>query len=290
MIDISLLGTIFRELFASRDFDRVPESSLVMDEPEAVTAFARAGQPNGVLSGVYAYHLAQSCAVIGSGDTVLDLGCGPANLLVATAKLNPRGHFIGVDLSLGMLEEGRKLVEAAGLRNVELRMDDITKLESVEDGSIDVVLSSMALHHLSDTGSLESCLAAVDRVLAPGGKVYICDFGRLKSIRAVEYFVRRAIPDDEPILGRDYYESLKAAFSKLEIKSALSGLLRRKLRLHSTPVSPLMLVIKTDYDAMLAEPVRAEIEMMIEGLPHRRRQDLRQLRIFFRMGGLKWVI
>jgi len=290
VIDISLISTIFRELTSSSEFDRVPESCLVMDEPAAVAAFVRAGEPNGVLSGVYAYHLAQSCAAIRPGDAVLDLGCGPANLLVAAARLNPGAHFVGVDLSAGMLDEGRKLIEAAGLQNVELRLDDITKLDSVADGSIDVVLSSMALHHLSDTASLEDCMAAVDRVLAPGGRVYICDFGRLKRVRTVEYFVRRAIPEDEPILGRDYYESLKAAFSKLEIKSALSRLTKHKLRLHSTPVSPIMLVIKTDYDPALAAPTRTEIERMIKRLPRRRRQDLWQLRLFFRMGGLKWVI
>ncbi len=290
MFDVSLIHTIARELASSTGFERVPESNLIMDAPEAVAAFRRAGAQNGVLSGVYTYHLAQSCALIRPGDRVIDLGCGPANLLVAAARLNPESTFTGIDLSPRMIDEARKLVKASGLRNVELRLDDITKLELVEDSSVDVVLSSMALHHLADVESLHTCLMAIDRVLTPKGKIYICDFGRLKSLGSVEYFVRRAIPEEETILRRDYYESLRAAFSKFEFKMALLKLEARKIKLYSTLISPIMIVITTDHQhKLLSPPVGAEIVNTIKLLPRRRRQDLQQLRFFLRLGGLKWT-
>jgi arsenite methyltransferase len=288
-MDFPLIRTIFRELVCSRGFNRAPEGA-VMASPAAVTAFARAGEPNGVLSGVYAYHLAQFCAMIRPGDRVLDLGCGPANLLVGAARLNPESHFIGVDLSPAMLEQATALAQASGLRNVELRMDDFTKLESIADVSIDVVLSSMALHHLPDVESLAACLAAVDRVLAADGGIYICDFGRLKSLRSIEYFIERAIPKNEPLLAGDYHASLKAAFSRQEVEAALRAAMRRPVRVYATAVGPLMMVLKTDERAPLSRPTKAAISEIVARLPRERREDLRQLRSFLRLGGLKWAI
>lgn len=280
-----LLTTLLRELISSAPFDRLPESDPVMDSGEAVSAFVRAGRPNGILSGVYAFYLEQACRMIRPGDRVLDLGCGPAVLLASIAAMNQDASFIGIDRSSGMIATGKTSLREAAARNVDLRIDDMTGLESVEDGSIDVVLSSMAMHHLPDTDHLQRCFEAIERVMAPGARVFISDFGRLKSLKSVDCFVRRAIPKDEPILERDYRASLRAAFSKEEFGRALSSRARRRIAIYSTVVSPMMVVLMAPFPESAAAN-RDSAGRLLAALPRSRRADYRQLRLCLRLGGM----
>lgn len=279
-----LLATLLRELIPSAPFDRIPESDLIMDSEEAVSAFARAGRPSGILSGVYAFYIEQACRMIRPGERVLDLGCGPALLLSSIAALNPDAGFVGVDCSAPMIATGNEALRRSSVRNVELRIDDMTELASFEPGSVDVVLSSMALHHLPDTEHLRRCFEAIERVMAPGGRVFIADFGRLKSLRSVEYFVRRAIPSDEPVLERDYRASLRAAFSREEFDGALAGRARQRLSIYSTVVSPMMVVVMAPFPE--SPRVGSQAGRVLEMLPRKRRADYRQLRLSLRLGGM----
>jgi ubiquinone/menaquinone biosynthesis C-methylase UbiE len=274
--------TLLREFFKSAPFDRIPEPDLIMDSEDAVAAFARAGQPNGVLSGVYAFYVEQACRMIRPGDRVLDLGCGSALLLASVAALNEDASFTGIDSSAPMIATGCKSLSRSGTRNVALRIDDMTELATVESGSIDVVLSSMSMHHLADTDHLQRCFEAIERVMAPNAKVFVSDFGRLKSVKSVEYFVRRAIPKDEPRLEHDYRASLRAAFSTDEFRRAMSGQLKRRISLYSTVLSPMMIALMTPFP----DVSNGNADRMISTLPRKRRTDYQQLRLSFRLGGM----
>ena len=277
-----LVTTLLREFFKSAPFDRIPEPDLIMDSEDAVAAFARAGQPNGVLSGVYAFYVEQACRMIRPGDRVLDLGCGSALLLASVAALNEDASFTGIDSSAPMIATGCKSLSRSGTRNVALRIDDMTELATVESGSIDVVLSSMSMHHLADTDHLQRCFEAIERVMAPNAKVFVSDFGRLKSVKSVEYFVRRAIPKDEPRLEHDYRASLRAAFSTDEFRRAMSGQLKRRISLYSTVLSPMMIALMTPFP----DVSNGNADRMISTLPRKRRTDYQQLRLSFRLGGM----
>lgn len=280
-----LLSTLLRETFTSARFERIPEPDLVMDSEEAVSAFARAGRPDGILSGVYAFYVEQACRMVRPGDRVLDLGCGSALLLESVAALKDDASFVGVDLSAGMIATGNESLRRSSARNVALRIDDMTELSSVESGSVDVVLSSMAMHHLPDADHLRRCFEAVERVLAPGGRVFISDFGRLKSLKSIEYFVRRAIPPDEPRLEDDYRASLRAAFSREEFGRALSGRLKQRISIYTTAVSPMMVVLMTPFP----ESPRGgggNAGRLLKTLPRKRRADYQQLRLSLRLGGM----
>jgi len=279
-----LLATLLREMFTSAQFDRIPESDLIMDSEEAVSAFARAGQPNGILSGVYAFYAEQACKMIRPGDRVLDLGCGPALLLASIAALNQNSSFVGVECSAPMIATGNEALRRLAVHNVELRAEDMTELASFEAGSIDVVLSSMAMHHLPDIDHLYRCFEAIERVMAPDARVFISDFGRLKSLKSIEYFVRRAIPPDEPILEHDYRASLRAAFSREELNRALSGRVRQRISIYSTVVSPMMLVLMSPFPS--PHHLTANADRILQTLPRNRRADYRQLRLSLSLGGM----
>lgn len=286
MNNLSILGTLMTELRAGEVLPRIPEPESIMDEAQSVNEYTQAGKPNGILAGVYAYHLAQMSQRILPGDLVIDLGCGPANLLTQLAQLIPRADFIGIDLSAGMLQQADQTIKAADLRNIELRHDDISLLHSLPKRSVDVVISSMSLHHLPDFVALEKTFYAAARVLKPGGAIYLFDFGRVKDFSTIEYFVRRAVPEGAVMLATDYRNSLQAAFSKPEIEAVTRQAFLGRARVYATPISPLLIVVSSPCRRDI-RPMRGYFRQLVAQLPLARRMDVAQMKLFLRLSGLK---
>jgi arsenite methyltransferase len=114
-------------------------------------------------------------------ETVLDAGCGRGLLLIGAAKHLSTGTAIGVDIwrkgdqsgnSPGVTLENAKAEGVEG--RVEIRDGDLRDLP-LEDGSFDVVLSSLALHNIHDREEREEALRELTRVLKPGGRLTIVD-------------------------------------------------------------------------------------------------------------------
>ena len=92
----------------------------------------------------------------------IDLGCGTG--LAAAAFAKEVDHFIGIDLSSGMIEGAR----ATGLYE-QLEVEDmLAGLESKGDAGADLVLAADAFCYVPE---LLPVLAEIKRVLAPGGLV-----------------------------------------------------------------------------------------------------------------------
>ncbi|MEI8195947.1 MAG: class I SAM-dependent methyltransferase [Phycisphaerae bacterium] len=134
------------EAVSWRTPERLPEPDLVMVAADKVVAYAGSGAD--VMAPTHLFHSAQISSLLRPGARVLDLGCGPAVQLVQVAKLNPQAHFIGLDLSEGMLQQASANAAAAGVQNIELRRGDITELKDFAARSLDCVTSVMTLHHL----------------------------------------------------------------------------------------------------------------------------------------------
>jgi SAM-dependent methyltransferase len=79
-------------------------------------------------------------------DTVLDLGCGTGAIGLALAEDARR--VLGRDISEGMMAEAREKAESRGLDNVSIEAG--TFREPNVEGSVDIVVSNFAMHHLSD--------------------------------------------------------------------------------------------------------------------------------------------
>ena len=68
MPSLPVLKTLLRELTTREQSARINEPDLVMDDPDKVAAYTRAGREDGVMAPVYLFHCAQICAVIRPGD------------------------------------------------------------------------------------------------------------------------------------------------------------------------------------------------------------------------------
>lgn len=286
MPSLPVLKTLIKEGLTSHSIERTPEPDLVMDDPDQVAAYVRAGREDGVMAPVYLFHCAQICEVIRPGDTVLDLACGPATQLGMVARLNPEVRFIGVDLSGEMLERASDYIKEQGLDNVELRKSDISSLNWVEERSVDAVFSTMALHHLPDVDALERTFAEVARILKPGGGVYLVDFGRLKREDSIDYFAHQYADRQPELFTTDYLNSLKAAFSLADFRRAWEAHLRNSAGLYSTFLMPYMVAVKSPIRREKAESVASALSELRAQLPPHHRADLKDLMTFFRLGGL----
>lgn len=120
------------------------------------------------------HELAVSAAGVRDGEAVLDVGCGTANLSLAVLRSTPGAVVTGADPDAAAL---RIAARKAGRRHVRL---DLVQAYADRlpgpDGNYDHVLSSLALHHVDDAGR-EGFAREAWRVLRPGGKVTILDFG-----------------------------------------------------------------------------------------------------------------
>jgi SAM-dependent methyltransferase len=59
---------------------------------------------------------------------VLELGCGDGSNVIPMALALPESRFVGIDLAAAPVSRGRALVEALGLRNIDLRRHDLVDM------------------------------------------------------------------------------------------------------------------------------------------------------------------
>ena len=109
------------------------------------------------------------------GERVLDVGCGPGRLAIAAGiAAGTEGETWGIDPAPAMVElAGRRAAQAA----VPVRFEvGVIEALPFPDGHLDVVLSSLMLHHLPDELKRRG-LRETHRVLRPAGRFLAVDFG-----------------------------------------------------------------------------------------------------------------
>lgn len=108
---------------------------------------------------------------------ILDIATGTGDLAIEALSLNP-DKIIGVDISEGMLEHGRKKLAKRGLEHkIELQLGDSEKLH-FPDNQFDAIMVSFGVRNFEN---LEIGLAEIYRVLKPGGKLVILEFSKPKN-------------------------------------------------------------------------------------------------------------
>ena len=112
-------------------------------------------------------------AELPAGARVLDVGTGPGRLPRRIAAACPQVSVVGVDLSEAMIAFATAAAaDVPGAERLRFQVADVTALP-FDDGSVDLVVSSLSQHHWDNpAGGLRDIV----RVLRPGGQAWIYDF------------------------------------------------------------------------------------------------------------------
>lgn len=114
-------------------------------------------------------------AQIEPGQRVLDLGCGTATLTILIKQMYPAAEIVGLDGDPKILAIANAKVATA---DVDLALDHGLAYDMpYPDQSFDRVVSSLVIHHLAAQNKRRA-FKEIYRVLRPGGKLHILDFGR----------------------------------------------------------------------------------------------------------------
>jgi demethylmenaquinone methyltransferase / 2-methoxy-6-polyprenyl-1,4-benzoquinol methylase len=111
-------------------------------------------------------------------QTVLDVATGTADVAIMTHKYLHPSKIIGIDISEGMLELGRRKIARLMLNDrIELQYGDSEAI-NFPPGSFDAITVAFGVRNFED---LEKGLAEMIRVLRPGGKLVILEFSKPKQ-------------------------------------------------------------------------------------------------------------
>jgi SAM-dependent methyltransferase len=101
-----------------------------------------------------------------SGGRVLDVGCGALGWLrILSEWTGPSGQVVGTDIDERLLEAARSILEAEGITNVELVVDDLFE-SKLESDSFDLV---HARYVIAPLGRGREQVASFRRLIRPDG-------------------------------------------------------------------------------------------------------------------------
>lgn len=140
-----------------------------------------------------------------SPKMVLDVATGTGDFALATHKALHPHKIVGVDISNGMLAVGqRKIQEKELMPQVELVYGDSEHLE-FEDHTFDAITCAFGVRNFGD---LPRGLSEMARVMKPGGKCVILEFGKPRGfIGPIFQFYFKAIL---PNIGRFFSKDPRA--------------------------------------------------------------------------------
>jgi ubiquinone/menaquinone biosynthesis C-methylase UbiE len=169
------------------------------------------------------------------GHQVLDLGCGTGSLSVLIQQRHPEAKLTGLDPDPKALARATAKAAHAGLTiRFEQGFGDALPFA---DASLDRVLSSLVLHHLTREEKLAT-FRDVRRALRPGGELHVLDFGppRGRLDRVLMHLIHHgdrmndnvagnlpALMQEAGLVEARESASVRTAFGRLSILEAKRG-------------------------------------------------------------------
>jgi demethylmenaquinone methyltransferase / 2-methoxy-6-polyprenyl-1,4-benzoquinol methylase len=147
---------------------------------------------------------------------ILDVATGTADVALMTEKILKPSSIIGIDISDGMLDIGRKKIATSGVeKTIQLYNGDSAAIQ-FEDNSFDAVTVAFGVRNFE---YLEKGLSEIKRVLRPGGKLVVLEFSRPKNIFVkgfYNFYMKLVSPNIAKLFSKnkDAYEYLDASIKK----------------------------------------------------------------------------
>jgi len=178
-------------------------------------------------------------AGIKKGQTIWDIGCGSGAMTEYIAReVGDNGKVYAVDVSKEQLENTRKRIKAAGLKNVTFIQADIQEDNNLPIGKADIVYSRLVFMHMKNANL---ALSKMKSLLKVGGvislqesafssiyttdnnpviKDYFASLVQLGKLKSVDFDIGEKLPDlckEEGFKKIEHYEIQHKYFAK-EVK------------------------------------------------------------------------
>jgi len=113
----------------------------------------------------FEFRIFQEMGLTEPGKRILEIGCGSGYGARLLSRIKP-ASYVGIDLMPEQIERTKGI----DLPNTEFAVMDATDLSAFEDASTDYVVVFGILHHIP---AWKTVLSEIERVLAPGGSLFI---------------------------------------------------------------------------------------------------------------------
>jgi len=185
------------------DTKRIPELTPLMNDTNQCMAYNKhASHPDTLHEYIQAY---QSLIGIEQG-TVIDLGSGTCNFVIALSQNFPNLNFVCYENSPAMIKIATDNINSAGLSSkIKLIQGDIFNAT----GHYDVALANRLLHHIDETKEFWKLMYSLSE------NVLVIDINRPPK-HVVDY-IRENNEYQENVYKEDLISSLQAAYSLEEV-------------------------------------------------------------------------
>jgi len=208
------------------DLPRIPEPE-VMDDSREVQAYSSASAQEylGKIDDSFVEHALR--LVDRAPGWVLDIGCGPGQIVKKISMRLPQWRYLGVDRSEPMIRRALEPVESSSALSaregtafepgdVQFLIGDANSLP-FRDATFDLVLCNSVLHHIHDPSRL---LAEIGRVAKSGAAILLRDLRRPSRV-GYAFHVRWHGRHYAELMYKLYCDSVRAAYTPEELSSML---------------------------------------------------------------------
>jgi len=161
-------------------------------------------------------------------ETILDIATGTGDLAILMANTSAK-KIIGLDISAGMLDVGRKKIEVKNLSDkIELILADSENMP-FEDNTFDAITVAFGVRNFEN---LEVGLAEILRVLKPGGIFVILETSNPTKFpfkQGYVFYTKNILPLIGKLFSKDNsaYGYLSESASVFPFGEALNNILRK---------------------------------------------------------------
>jgi demethylmenaquinone methyltransferase/2-methoxy-6-polyprenyl-1,4-benzoquinol methylase len=161
-------------------------------------------------------------------EIILDIATGTGDLAILLSKTHPK-KIIGLDLSNGMLEVGRKKIAEKGLSDlIEMVQGDSENLP-FEDNYFDVITVSFGVRNFEN---LHKGLSEIYRVLKPGGTFVVLEFSQPTQFpmkQLYHFYSKYILPTIGKLISKDHsaYTYLPESVAAFPFGENFNSILRK---------------------------------------------------------------
>ena len=135
-------------------------------------------------------------------EIILDVATGTGDFAIQALSLNPE-KVIGVDISEGMLEIGRKKIKSKGLEDIIILEQGDSENLRFKDNMFDAVIVAFGVRNFED---IENGLVNMHRVLRKGGKLVVLEFSKPTGFpfkQLYNFYFKSILPKIGKVISKD---------------------------------------------------------------------------------------